>query len=56
MAALSANKLVCWEMPLITSRMCPMLSVLAFRVSICVHDRLIFCDSSVMARMVFSTT
>ncbi|MNT51954.1 hypothetical protein D3C72_1889470 [compost metagenome] len=33
-AALSASRLVCWEMPLITSRMCPMLSVLAFKVSI----------------------
>ncbi|MNT47465.1 hypothetical protein D3C72_1841820 [compost metagenome] len=56
MAAFSASRLVCWEMPLITSRICPMSSVLALRVSICSQDSLIFCDSEVIAEMVSSTT
>ncbi|CAB5582137.1 Uncharacterised protein [Pseudomonas putida] len=56
MAALSASRLVCWEMPLITSRILPISSVLALSVSICSHDSLIFCESAVMALIASSTT
>ncbi|MCY1439693.1 hypothetical protein D9M71_559390 [compost metagenome] len=56
MAALSASKLVCWEMLVITSRICPMLTVLLLRVSMLPHESLILADSCCIAAMVLSTT
>ncbi|MNI68073.1 hypothetical protein D3C73_1237460 [compost metagenome] len=55
-AALSASRLVCWEMPLITSRICPMSTVLVFSTSMLAHEALIFDDSSFITSMVRSTT
>ncbi|MNJ42849.1 hypothetical protein D3C77_378280 [compost metagenome] len=56
MAALSASRLVCWEMPLITSRIWPMFTVLAFSVSMLSHESLILVDSWFITSMVCSTT
>ncbi|MNL17081.1 hypothetical protein D3C87_1381540 [compost metagenome] len=56
MAALRANRLVCWEMLVITSRICPMLTVLLLSVSMLPHESLIFAESCCIAAMVLSTT
>ncbi|MNY36103.1 hypothetical protein D3C86_1705690 [compost metagenome] len=44
-AALSASKLVCWEMLVITSRICPMFTVLLLSDSILVLEALSMLDS-----------
>ncbi|MCY1533298.1 hypothetical protein D9M68_686200 [compost metagenome] len=56
MAALSASRLVCSEMPLITSRIWPMFTVLLFSVSMLPQEARIFADNSFIAEMVCSTT
>ncbi|MNQ74197.1 hypothetical protein D3C85_889510 [compost metagenome] len=55
-AALSASRLVCWEMPLITSRICPMFTVLSLSTSMLAQEALILPDSSFITSIVRCTT
>ncbi|MNY45522.1 hypothetical protein D3C86_1806330 [compost metagenome] len=56
MAALSASKLVCSEMLVITSRICPMFTVLLFSDSMLLLEALSMLDSWFIAAMLRSTT
>ncbi|MNJ65552.1 hypothetical protein D3C77_615690 [compost metagenome] len=55
-AALSASRLVCCEMLVITSRIWPMFTVLLLSVSMCELDVLIRSDRRFIAAMLRSTT
>ena len=55
-AALSASRLVCWEMLVITSRIWPIFTVLLLSASILVLEVLIMLDNCVIALILRSTT
>ncbi|MNP55916.1 hypothetical protein D3C76_1506000 [compost metagenome] len=56
MAAFSARRLVCWEILVITSKICPMFTVFTFSTSILVHESLIFADRRCRLPMASPTT
>lgn len=56
MAAFKARRLVCSEIPLITSRIRPILTVLSLRISIFPHEVCIVAESCPMALIVSETT